>query len=756
MIKMHKKSCVIFAILLTVSIFYTDIIHSSKNSNFYKINLNNSNNLNNPSNCPNISIYLDWNETIINTGEDAGRDLVIDDEGNIYITGKEYNTSRGVFDIVIAKYNSSGTLQWKSDWQNNSDSIGYGITLDPSQNIYITGYVKNTTEDIDIVLLKYNNDGKHQWNRTWGGGQWDIGYGIAINNSDEVFITGSTESYGTLGDVVLLKYNCTGHFKWYKTIGGFDSDVGYNLDIDSIGNIYITGYTSSFGAASSNGYLIKYNRLDEFEWNITWGGALPDNFYDLAIDNTNGIYICGNSKSYSQGFSDITLLKYNASGHLEFNETWQGSEQDYGYSIVLDSKNNSYIAGYTESYGGSDRDASLIKFNSTGDYQWYKLWTQGLEDEGYGIAIDQFDNKIITGKSEKLGGDYDIFIAKFSPKPDYFILTSNAGNPDPDGNFNISWQIALDANNYSLFQYDKLITEYNESLIKIVEGNINRTYEFKNLGEDIYYFMAIAFNEYGNTTSNCLKIIVQYPPEEFYLAANDEDPDTDGKINLTWTISNGAYNYSIYNHTGYIYKIDNNGTLVVDGLTNNSYLIESLANGEYYYAVVAINPAGQTTSNCTEIIVRRKANAFILYSNADNPDSDGVFDLIWTRSVYCKNYTIYFSTSYIDKINHTVLSLYNYTPEFDWPTYRYPITGKGNGDFYYRVVAFNEYGNFTSECIKITVLIPKKSSSKSRDKEDSQFEIDPIVIQLIMLAIFISLIGILIITRKKLKVLGKR
>ena len=83
--------------------------------------------------------------------------------------------------------------------------------------------------------------------------------------------------------------------------------------------------------------------------------------------------------------------------HLQFNESWQGSEQDYGYSIVLDSNNNTFITGYTESYGGSDRDACIIKFNSSGEFQWYKLWTQGLEDEGYGIAIDQADNKVITG-----------------------------------------------------------------------------------------------------------------------------------------------------------------------------------------------------------------------------------------------------------------------------------------------------------------------------------------------------------------------
>ncbi len=746
-----KKSYIVFVLLFSMSVFYSSLFHAPLN-----FNLNNSNPIdshNSPVR-PNLAINLDWNETLINTGEDSGRDIVFDVDGNTYLAGKEYNTSRGVFDIIIAKYNSSGNQEWKSTWQHTSGSIGYGIAMDSSQNLYITGYAKNTSTDYDIVLLKYSNNGVYQWNRTWGGNFDDKGYGIVINNTDDIFITGSTESYGTFGDVVLLKFNSTGNFEWYKNFGGTDTDVGKNLDIDSHGNVYITGYTSSFGVAISNGYLLKYNSSNMLEWNKTWGGSLPDDFYDLVIDNDDNVYVCGNSKSYSQGFSDITLLKYNSSGYLQFNESWQVSEQDYGYSIVLDSKNNTYITGYTESYGGIDRDVVIVKFNSSGKFQWYKLWTRGLEDEGYNIAIDQADNKVITGKSQTPGGDYDIFLAKFSPEPDEFIITSSAGIPDPDGNFTISWQPALDALNYSIYQYDKQITKYNYSLTKLVEGNTNRTFERKELTEDIHYFMTIAFNEYGNTSSNCLKITVQYPPEEFFLSANDETPDTDGKVNLTWTISNGVYNYSIYSHTSYIYKIDNNGTLVVSGLTNYSYLIEGLTNGEYYYTIVAINPAGQTTSNCSEIIVRRKADAFTLYSNAESPDSDGIFELIWTKSEYANNYTVYFSTSFIDKIDNTVQSLYNLTPEFDWPTHKYEITGKGTGTYYYRVVAFNEYGNFTSECLQIKVVRPPSNSRKSSKKENvSQFELDPAIISLFIL---IGLMGVFIIAWFVLKKNGKR
>ncbi len=147
-----KKSYIVFVLLFSVVVSYSSLFYSTKN-----LDLSNSNQTysHNSPNRPNLAINLDWNETLINTAEDAGRDIVMDVEGNIYLAGKEYNTSRGVFDIVIVKYNSSGNQEWKSTWNCSSDSIGYGIAMDTSQNLYITGYAKNTSTGHTNFMLKY-------------------------------------------------------------------------------------------------------------------------------------------------------------------------------------------------------------------------------------------------------------------------------------------------------------------------------------------------------------------------------------------------------------------------------------------------------------------------------------------------------------------------------------------------------------------------------------------------------------------------
>ncbi|MFX0132205.1 MAG: SBBP repeat-containing protein [Candidatus Hodarchaeota archaeon] len=724
MSKYQNSICKIFLFVLFVSIvcYSSFFLHSSSETHTVS-NKKSRNSIN----IPISAIYFDWEKTIVHAGEDAGRDVVIGNDGYIYITGKLYNQSSGVYDLFIAKYNKSGEQEWNATWNSGSglETIGYGIDIDFStQNLYVAGYSKNTSSDVDIILLKYSTDGIYQWNRTWGGNEWDGGYDIVVNDSNSIYITGSTESFDPLGDVVLLKYNSTGHLKWFKTCGGSDTDFSYNLDIDSFGNIYIAGHTSSFGTATSNGYLIKYNKTGGFEWNKTWGGDLADDFYDLTIDSNGDIIIAGNTKSYSKGGYDISLLKFNSTGELQYNITWGDDQNDYCYSIALDSNNNTYIAGYTMSYDGTDRDICLVKINSTGGFQWSKIRESTTEDFGYGISTDLADNNTIyvTGKANN-----EICVLKFSQLPDAFTLSSNIPSGiDSDGNFTLTWSKALDANNYTLYQYDKPITKINWSLIRLDKWNTNRTFEVKNLAKGVYYFLVEAHNNYGNTTSNCIEIRIIYPPENFVLNDHPDNPDGDGKINLTWGIATDSDNYSIYSHTNFIHKIENNGTLVVEGLINNSFLIQDLTNQDIYYVAIAYNLGGKKQSNCIQVVVRRIPDNFSLTSTATNPDTDGKFDLVWIRSEFTHNYTIYYSSSFIDKIDddNVKILLDQYEPEFVWPSYKYNAEGWESGTYYFMVVAVNQYGNFSSNCINVVIkipLIPEEGDSKDRKRDDSNW-----------------------------------
>ena len=713
MINLYKKKkfCSNLLLLLVFSGFLSQIFIFTS-----EIHLN-SLDLENEDEDPSIAVNFDWDKKIFSLGESSGRGLTIDDNNNIYITGKIYNTSKDAFDILITKYTNSGVQLWNETWGGNFDDIGYSIDSDSSNNLYIVGESNSFGNgSSDIILLKYSSSGDLLWNRTSGGAQYDTGYGLITDHNNNIYTVGYYEPFGSFGDAIVLKYNSTGDLQLNFTWGGLDTDVAYDIVLDSSENIYITGYTSSFGAMTSDLFLAKFNSIGELQWNETWGGSLPDDGYSLVVDSSDNILVVGNTQNYGAGGNDIILFKFNSSGGPLWNTTWGGSEHDYGYSIALDSKENIYITGYTKSFDGIDKDVSLVKFNHNGDYIWHKIWGNELEDIAYDIAIDSYDNIFITGKTETTTNDYDLFLVKFLPIPDDFELSADVSFPHPEGNFTLSWAESLDANNYSLYQSNETITEINSNVKEKVKGNTNRTYYITNLEQGIHYFLVVAFIEYGNTSSNCLKAIIQFVPGEFTLNNHTEIPDTDGMVNLTWSTSEGADNYSVYVHDDIIYDFKTQGTLVASNITGTFFLIENLTNGDYYYLVVAYNEVGDTMSNCIQVIIKRAPDPFVLFSDADIPtDDDGTFDIIWTKSEYALNYTIFISNYTIITFNSSVKSFCNFTPPFEWPYYRYSITGWENGTYYFIAVAHNEFGNYTTECLEVKVLIPHVPSNETID-----------------------------------------
>jgi hypothetical protein len=118
----------------------------------------------------------------------------------------------------------------------------------------------------------------------------------------------------------------------------------------------------------------------------------------------------------------------------------------------------------------------------------------------------------------------------------------------------------------------------------------------------------VAHNQSGDTISNNIHITVQIPedpPESFTLSTDADFPDDDGIFSLSWTISNGADNYSIYMHNNPITVIDNTLTLLVDQTAVSPFSVSGLSNGEYYFVGVAHNQYGDTISNNVHVTVSK-------------------------------------------------------------------------------------------------------------------------------------------------------
>ncbi|MFX1315247.1 MAG: SBBP repeat-containing protein [Promethearchaeota archaeon] len=295
-------------------------------------------------------------------------------------------------------------VEWFLTWGGSASDYGESIVMDSSDNIYFAGYTASFGSGGDICLVKYHSPGFQQSNRIWGGSDIDWGKGIAIDSSRNIYITGTTWSYGAgSSDVILVKYNSLGNLEWYRTWGGSDWDGGYDLAIDSSGDIYITGNTASYGAGTRDVCLIKYNSSGVLQWDRIWGSTEVDRSNAIALDSSENIYIIGETYGFGAKDSDMCLLKYNNLGDLEWYRIWGESGLEYGNTITIDSLDNIYVAG-------GYFDIALVKYDSTGVEQWNRR----LSDvDCYGIALDSSENIYLAGIA-RYGGNHEMYLVKFS------------------------------------------------------------------------------------------------------------------------------------------------------------------------------------------------------------------------------------------------------------------------------------------------------------------------------------------------------
>ena len=313
----------------------------------------------------NTAGVLQWQRTLGSTGE-SGYDIAVDSSGNVYVSGETSTQGAGGYDALIAKYDTNGTLQWQRTLGGADYEGGYGIAVDSSGNVYVTGstFSQGAGSADDIIIAKYNTSGTLQWQRTLGGA--DVGqlHSVAVDSSGNVYITGETYSQGAgNGDILIAKYNTSGTLQWQRTLGGASFDYGQGVTVDSSGNVYVTGSTFSQGAGNGDVLIAKYNTNGTLQWQRTLGGADSDVGYRIAVDSSGNVYITGYTSSQGAGSNDVIIAKYDTSGVLQWQRTLGGAGGDYAEDIAVDSFGNVYITGY----GGAQGNFGCIVAKLPGD-----------------------------------------------------------------------------------------------------------------------------------------------------------------------------------------------------------------------------------------------------------------------------------------------------------------------------------------------------------------------------------------------------
>lgn len=295
--------------------------------------------------------------------------MVVDDSGNVCVTGESYGSGTG-YDYATIKYCPNGDTAWVTRYNGpgNGWDQATAIAVDGSGNVYVTGRSTGSGADEDYATIKYYPNGDTAWLRRYDGPSGNLGdaaSAVAVDGYGNVYVTGLSVGSGTYEDYATIKYDSSGNQLWAKRYDGLGryTDMAHDIAVDDSGNVYVTGRSEGTGTAFDYATL-KYYPDGDTGWVRRYNG--PGNRQDRAlaigIDGSGNIYVTGESEGSGTSW-DYATIKYDSSGNQLWVQRYNGpgNSTDEAYTIAVDDSGNIYVTGASEGTG-TENDYVTIKY----------------------------------------------------------------------------------------------------------------------------------------------------------------------------------------------------------------------------------------------------------------------------------------------------------------------------------------------------------------------------------------------------------
>lgn len=410
----------------------------------------------------------EWASYYGGSGYESNPGTATDMDGNIYLSGGTQSATMiadggfitlfdGPSDAFLVKFAPDGQRIWSTYYGGESGEWGTSCKTTPSGDVFLTGYTGSETGmayqgfqtahgggDYDAFLVRFSGNGDRIWATYYGGEEDEWGWDVAYGPNDEFFLVGWTESTSGISssghqalygggtyDCFVVKFNADGSRHWGTYLGGSDRDQATSCDVDSQGNLFLTGGTRSQGYFGLNGFqnsnsgglydafLVKLNSSGSPQWMTFYGGLAYDWGSSCHVDQQDNVFLCGGTEStsgisyfghqlYLVGEEDAFLTKFGNNGSRLWSTYFGGPGSDGAGACAVDLDGFAYITGSTNSlssigfngfmmeYVGGDNDAFLTKFD-------------GCASVGF-LEETVCDSIVVGGTTFSTTGDHQAFL----------------------------------------------------------------------------------------------------------------------------------------------------------------------------------------------------------------------------------------------------------------------------------------------------------------------------------------------------------
>jgi len=360
---------------------------------------------------------IQWTTIFGGTLNDYFKSIDLTSDGGYIMTGYTESYGSGFYDVYLVKADQNGISQWETTYGYPTEDMGSCVVSTTDGGYALTGHMIGLMNYYQMCLVKTDANGNLQIQETYGGEGDDRGYCLKQTYDGGYILAGVFESNTPSNNYngYLVKANPDGHPVWETNFGGTSHDEARGVAICEDGGYIVTGYTESSGAGGKDVYLVKVNSNGIVVWEQTFGGSGNDEGNSVLQTSDGGYLVGGYTESFGSGSWDCYVIKTNANGISEWEQYIGGPEMDACEQIEMTSDNCYVLAGRTANFGAENLDVLAVKIDASGNTLWTATVGTGYNDIGYGIKQTEDGGFTIAGKSGIYFAD-DAYLVRFGPE----------------------------------------------------------------------------------------------------------------------------------------------------------------------------------------------------------------------------------------------------------------------------------------------------------------------------------------------------
>jgi predicted secreted protein len=346
-----------------------------------------------------------WSQTYGGMEDDGDFHLVYiveTREGGFAVAGNTESFAVGDSDFWLIKIDASGNMEWNKTYGGAEFDVPYSLILTSDGGFVLAGLTRSFgTGNTDFWLVKTDSQGNMLWNKTYG-------QGIASS-----LVETSDGGYALAGGDRLVKTDSYGNLEWNQTYGETNGDYSDSMVQTVDGGFALAGFTTSSDGDDADFWLLKTDERGNLEWSKVFGGEKADMAEAVVQTSDGGYALVGTTESFATGWKECWLIKTDSLGNMEWEKTYGGEDADWGHSLIVTSDGGFALVGESNSFGAGGYDFWLIKTDELGNIEWSRTYGGPERDSAESLVQTIDGGYVLAGNTLSSGaGGYDIWLVR--------------------------------------------------------------------------------------------------------------------------------------------------------------------------------------------------------------------------------------------------------------------------------------------------------------------------------------------------------